>query len=211
MNRKFSSSHGERYTADSVIAQGYALYDQWNGSRASSRSIVEYVKRAVDSLRVEMTATAYILALACLFALDMRIKEKYKGFFRWLFSYFSWRRETRALEILKRELQIPKDLHDIRTAIAIVLPKIREKLELEEADGDEDGARGGKRNSKSDAETELAASEQTKESEMSENVAEEPLDAEDSKEAMEEKAEEKPTAPAPAEASEQPSEAPAAE
>ena len=77
------------------------------------------------------------------------IKEKYNSILRCLFSYFSWRREARALVFLKRELNIPLGETDIRNVIMLEIEKLTEDLE----DGwDEDGddeTHGGKRNGRS--------------------------------------------------------------
>ena len=74
------------YTGDAVIARGYAVYDEWEAKRLSSRGIVACVKSAVFAIEQKKTKAASIEALACLFALDMRIKEKYSTLLHRLFS-----------------------------------------------------------------------------------------------------------------------------
>jgi hypothetical protein len=67
----------ERYTSNGVIERGYAIYDEWNKNKYRSRKIVNCVRTAVASTNAKMTPTSHIEALSHLFALDLRIKERY--------------------------------------------------------------------------------------------------------------------------------------
>ena len=177
-------THKEKYNGNSVIGRGYEIYDEWIEKKHGSRKIVASAERTVRLFKNRKTMDAFIDALAYLFALDMRIKEKYNNILRCLFSYFSWRRETRALGFLKSELNIPLGTTDIRDAIEVELERLIENLENEWNEDGDDEAHGGKRNGKSE-EDEVATEEKAQEQEPEEK-AEEITDA---KESSEEKAE----------------------
>ena len=174
------------YTGDSVIKRGYKIYDEWEAKRLSSRKIVAFVERAVFNIEQNKSKSARIDALSCLFALDLRVTEKYDTFWKCLVHYFSWRREIGALKRLKVSFHISDD-EDIRAAIEIELQRLRENIETEESEEGDDETHGGKRNGKSEEET-VAAEENAQEQAPEEN-AEEMTDAEESKEVSEEKAE----------------------
>ena len=175
------------YTGDSVINRGYKIYDEWKAKRLSSRKIVASVERAVFNIEQNKSKAASIDALSCLFALDLRVNEKYDTFWKCLVHYFSWFRENSALKRLKVSFHISDD-EDIRTAIEIELQRLRENIETEESEEGDDETHGGKHNGKSEEET-VAAEENAQEQAPEEN-AEEMTDAEESKEASEEKGEE---------------------
>ena len=187
MDKDFALAHKD-CTADAVLRRGYEIYDEWTDNGVSSRGIVGAVKCAVDSIGAERDGCSHTEALSYLFALDLRVREKYHTIFRCLCSYFSWRRETCALRDLKGILNLSDGDADVRAGIEIVLQRLREKLEDDEsADGD-DETHGGKRNGKSDGEA--VASEEKEQEQAPDEQAEEAVDAEESKEASEEKAEE---------------------
>ena len=185
MEKDFDFSHNN-YSGDTVIGRGYEIYSEWKTKRVSSRRIVSLAERAVSSAKVKNTYFAYIEALSCIFALDMRIKERYKSILRCIFRYFSWRRESGALKRLKLSIHIDESL-DIRTAIEVELQRLREKLECEESD-DGDDVKGGKRNGKSE---EAAASEekQTEEEAKENPEADELADKEEAEKDSNEKEE----------------------
>lgn len=142
------------YTGDSVIKRGYEIYDEWIERRYSSRKIVHFIERTVASIRENTSNTARLEALSCLFALDIRIKEKYGTLLQCLFSYFSWRRERRAFQLLKGAFNIKNVNDDIRTLIEVELQILREKLGTEAPDDtDDDTVHGGKRNGKAQEES----------------------------------------------------------
>ena len=179
-----------QYTADAVLARSYAIYDEWTAKRSASRKIVAYVEFAAANAKRNEGIAARVEALACLFALDIRIKEKYKTILQCIFSYFSLRREMRAFKLLKGAFHIPDNNDDIRTAIEIELQRLRKKLEKEVADDEDDSVRGGKRNGKSKEEPtdgEEKAQDQAK-NEKNEDASE----IEEKKESAEEKSEENP-------------------
>lgn len=187
MNKKIDNAYINQYT-DNAIKRGYEIYDEWIDQRHGSRKIVALAYSAVKLFKKRKTMSAFIEALAYIFAIDTHIKEKYNNVLRCLFSYFSWCRETRALGALKTELNIPLCEMDIRNLIAVEIEKLTEKLE----DGwDEDGddeTHGGKRNGKAEEE---AASKEKEAEETSEekNEAEELSDKEEKEKDSEEKKE----------------------
>ena len=180
----------EMYNADGVFARGYDIYDAWQTKGLSSRKIVSSVESAVKAMRKGKNKKLNIEALAYLFALDLRIKEKYGNLLRILFSYFSWRRETRALKNLRDAFHISPNEADIRSAIEIELQELREKIEADEADDGDDETRGGKRNGKNDEDA-AATEEKGTEAEKAEESPKEFTDKEESPEESEEVAEEK--------------------
>ena len=152
------------YTGDSVINRGYKIYDEWKAKRLSSRKIVASVERAFFTIEQNKSKAASIDALSCLFALDLRVTEKYDTFWKCLVHYFSWRSENGALKRLKVSFHISDD-EDIRTAIEIELQRLRENIETDESEEGDDETHGGKRNGKSEEE---AATTEEKEAEAAE-------------------------------------------
>ena len=188
MNENFDTSYQNQYVGNSIIERGYDIYDEWIDNGFSSHEILSYVDRITAALQSKKTTDAYAEALSYLFALDIRISEKYSSFLRRIFSYFSWRREVRALNALKGALNVPISVSDIRTAIEVALKKLRENINAEEVDEEDDETHGGKRNAK--AEEEAVAAEEKEEEKAAEENAEEITEAEETEEISEEKAEE---------------------
>ena len=196
MNKKFDNAYLNQYT-DNAIKRGYEIYDEWIVQKHNSRKIVASAEDAVRIFKKRKNMTAFVDALAYLFALDARIKEKYNNILLCLFSYFSWRRETRALNSLKSELNIPLSETDIRNAIAVMIERLAEKLENDwDEDGDDD-THGGKRNGK--AEEEAATGEKEAEETTEEKTEAEELDDEEKKEKDSEQKEDDPIEEAPQE------------
>ena len=137
--------HDERYNANDVIHRGYNIYDEWTNGKLSSRKIVSYVERAVATLKSQKTKSAYREALSCLFALDLRVKEKYNSTLKCLLHYFSWRRETRTLKKTKLTFKFSEGT-DIYTELEIKLALLHESLVEELIDDDANNSGGGKRN-----------------------------------------------------------------
>ena len=179
MNKKNDNVYLNECT-DSVIKRGYEIYDEWIEKKHDSRKIVASAERTVKLFKNRKTMDAFIDALAYLFALDMRIKEKYNNILRCLFLYFSWRRETRALSFLKTALNIPLCDTDIRNLIAVEIEKVAEKLENGWDEDGDDETHGGKRNGKS--EEEAVATEEKAQEQEHEEKAEEITDAKESSE-----------------------------
>ena len=68
----------EKYITNSVIDSGYKIYDKWKNKKYSSRGIVRSVYLAASLANVDKGREARLDALSHLFALDLRIKERYK-------------------------------------------------------------------------------------------------------------------------------------
>ena len=135
--------HKEKYMANSVIERGYGIYDEWNNRKYNSRKIVNCVRFAVASMYAERTHSTRMQALSYLFALDMRVKERYSDVIRCIFSYFAWRRETALLKWLKGQFNTSQT-NDVRDVIEIELKNIREKIDLNKVDDTDKKAQGGK-------------------------------------------------------------------
>lgn len=202
MNKKINSMKNEKLTGDAVIKRGYAIYDEWLEKKPSSRKIVESVENAVCAIAKNKTKMASVEALSYLFALDMRIRERYKSILHCIFRYFSWRREIGALKRLKDILNIPVG-GDIRDAIEVALQAIRESIDAEDIEDSDDETHGGKLNGKSEETVsenkqqeqtaeELSNNSQTEELENSEEkeeeISSETIDEENIEESLEEQA-----------------------
>ena len=160
----------EKYTCDAVINRGYAIYDDWLKNKLSSRKIVESVENAVCAIAKNKTKMASVEALSYLFALDMRIRERYKSILHCIFRYFSWRREIGALKRLKDILNIPVG-GDIRDAIEVALQAIRESIDAEDIEDSDDEIHGGKKNGR--AEQKKSVSENKQQEATTEETVEE--------------------------------------
>ena len=184
MKKQTDFVSSEKNTGDAVISRGYAIFDEWAEKKLSSRKIVDSVNSAVGAVKQNKTNAAISEALSFIFALDLRVNEKYGSFWNCLIHYFSWRRETGALRQYKNTLHITEKT-DIRTAIEIELQRLREKLEGKEFDdGKDEDKRGGKRNGKAEEEayikeekgqdpnTEESTEEFEKEEQLNENSEE---------------------------------------
>lgn len=173
----------EKITGDTVIDSGYAIYDEWNQKKLRSKQVVRFVEKVAYAKNTDSPESYE--ALACLFALDMRINEKYNSLLRRVFLYFAWRREMRAFKLLKGILNIKKN-EDVRDLIEQKLRQLRDGVESENDEDDDVG--GGKRNGSPD-EAEIT-SEKGREEKTADNTVEDTVDREDGKEYSEEKAEE---------------------
>ena len=190
MNKEINFMDNEKITGDAVIKRGYDIYDEWLEKKPSSRKIVDSVNSAVRAVKENKTKAASLEALAYLFALDMRIKERYKSILHCIFRYFSWRRETNALKQIKGIFHVAES-EDIRTVIEIVIQNIRENIEFEEIDDADDEIHGGKKNGMTEEENTVSKSKQPEQTD--EEIVEESSETEEletSEEKLEEKVEE---------------------
>lgn len=197
MNKKIDNAYLNQYT-DNAIKRGYEIYDEWISKGQTSRKIVASAHDAVKFFKKRKTMAAFVEVLAYIFAIDTRIKEKYKNVLRCLFSYFSWRRETRALATLKTLLNIPLGETDMRHLIAVEIEKLAQKLANGWDEDEDDEAHGGKRNGRAEDEaaTEEKEIEQTdKEEQKTEDIddKEEQKDSEEKEEAITEEVTEEET------------------
>ena len=84
MRKEFDFTHNG-YTGDYVIKKGYDIYEEWTLKKFDSRKIVGITAQAVSAINSKKTIAASAEALSYLFALDMRIGEKYNTFLKLLF------------------------------------------------------------------------------------------------------------------------------
>lgn len=145
MNIGFDFIHDEHYAGNAVIERGHRIYEEWCKKRLSSRKIVKRIERTISAAGEKKTPSSYAEALSCFFALDMRIKEKYRSAVKCFLRYFSWHRELTALKKLQGIFNISDD-KDIHDAIEIGLENIREKLSEKAEEGTDDETHGGKAN-----------------------------------------------------------------
>lgn len=189
--KKNNKAHEEKHPASNVIGRAYGIIDEWNSKKFSSRRIVSRIKGALAEAKKKGAKSEKIRIelIAYLYALDMRIKEKYTNILRCIFSYFSWRRETDLLKLLRKKLRIsPKE--DTRTAIEVRLNELIERIALGKLDDDgDDETHGGKRNGAFDEEA--VTSEEKEQEEASNDSKQQNSDIDEAKEAQEEKSEEK--------------------
>lgn len=185
MKNAFDMERNEKYNGNAVLVRGYEIYDEWKSNKLNSRKLVAHVERAVALMHANGNRRAHIEALSYLFALDMRIKERYGTILRCLFLYFSWRREVRTLKWLSGELHISHNMTDIRAVIELELQKIREGFNGDELDGEDDEARGGKQNGKVDEEI---ANNNARQDELAEHAPEQAADTKEIQEAAHEEA-----------------------
>lgn len=154
--------HEEKYTANGVIERGYKLYDQWKINKYNSRKIVSFAQNAVASMQENGTKGARTEALSYLFALDLRVKERYNSILRCLFLFLSFRRECALIKWMKSQFKAVSG-EDVRELIEVEIERIREAIDTDKTDESDRKKRGGKVN-------ELPGSEQASpEREMQEN------------------------------------------
>ena len=198
MKKDFDITQNEILGGDTVVAHGQDIYSEWGEKGLSSREIVAFTERVMASLRPKGSKAAHLEALSCLYALDTRIKTRYSNLLRCLFSFFSWRREKRALRHLQAQLGIAGGHADVCTLIELVLQKLIKENEGDNIEDDDDETRGGKQNQKAeesarsteekdaDQPSEKATEEGTgKECEATEENDEEILTGEDQKDQTE--------------------------
>lgn len=133
----------ERYTGNGVIGRGFAIYDDWKNKKYGSRRIVNCVQTAVAFTYKKNTSASRVEALAHLFALDLRIKERYDNILRCLVFYFAWRRETDAFKRFMGMLNLPLN-KDIREIIEIELERLRTAVDSDSDDPTDKKNRGGR-------------------------------------------------------------------
>ena len=172
-------------TADAVIDRGHCIFDEWKEKKLSSKKIVAYAERIASSAKANKGLAASMEALACIFAFELRIEERYSTLIRCIISYFSRRRELGAVQLLKRSICIADSNLDVRTMIEVELKRLRERLEGDKEEDGDDDTRGGKSNGKAEKEGE-AAKEEARELTSEDAKQEKEADSEEAPEADEE-------------------------
>lgn len=185
-------------TTDSVVDLGHSIYDKWKEQGASSRKIVSQAERAAGLAGGGKAVADTVNALAHILALELRIEEKYNSILKHILFYFAHRREERALLLLKKSLRVVNPELDARTLIEIELQRLRDQIDGELSEADDDETRGGKTNGRNDSEGESAeetATEQQSLEDTTENEIAETEEAPENTEETPELAEEQPTEP----------------
>lgn len=168
------------FTSDAVIRRGYDLYDAWESEALSSRIIVYIAERAAQALKRRRSRAASAEALACLFALDLRQKEKY-GNILWRILFFrSRRRELGAISLLRSAFGFPASEEDVRGLIEMEIMRQNAQLDDDFAEESDEDEGGGRNNEKSEAEAEQSGREQA-----AEENTEELADAEEAEQSAE--------------------------
>lgn len=162
MKKELDMANEEKFSSSDVIARGYDIYYEWNARNLASRKIVEAVEGVVATLQANASRASRIDALSYLWALDVRINEKYKSLICRLFFYFALRRESHAFYLLMDALNILWTEENIREAIEVELRKIREEKSNEKFSKENDNIRGGKQNGISDEEMLIIEEQQEK-------------------------------------------------
>ena len=133
-------AHDKIHVSDTAIHAGHLLYEKWKREGYTSRKIARQAELAAASARADS-----IGAVSCLFALYMRIKERYADKVSRIIFYFSLKREMYALQSLEKALHIAVITQDVHTAIEVDLKKLGERIKIDDIieDGD-DTTHGGK-------------------------------------------------------------------
>ena len=88
--KKNNTAKEGKHSANDIIERAYDILDEWNSKKISSRRIVSRIKGALAEAKKkgDKSEIIRIELIAYLYALDMRIKEKYTNILRCIFSYF---------------------------------------------------------------------------------------------------------------------------
>ena len=177
-------AHDKIHVSDTAIHAGHLLYEKWKREGYTSRKIARQAELAAASARADS-----IGAVSCLFALYMRIKERYADKVSRIIFYFSLKREMYALQSLEKVLHIAAITQDVHTAIEVDLKKLGERIKIDDIieDGD-DTTHGGKHTEIPD-EIEVDINSK-KLDQAANNKQDEQLNTDESREATEQKNEE---------------------
>lgn len=177
-------AHDKIHITDTAIQAGRLLYEKWKRERYTSRKIVRQAELAAASARTDSSG-----AVSCLFALYMRIKERYSGAVSRIIFHSSLKREMYALQSLEKVLHIAATTKDVHAAIEIDLKKLGERIKIDDIieDGD-DTTHGGKHTERpEDIEVDINSK---KHDQAVNNKQDEHLNTDESREATEQKIEE---------------------
>lgn len=171
---------------NAIIERGYYIYNGWKKNRWTSHMIVECVKHEFSLMNRNETAEI-VEALSHLFALELRIKARYRSLLLCLFRFSSWRCETRTFKSLKGNFSIYCS-EALREAIESEIEELRSKRKKKIKALSEEDKDGGKKGEKSEEEVE--ADKVEKEETASEERTEENTEVEEKEEVAEEAVEE---------------------
>ena len=143
---KKSSQYNEENLAEHAIERGYEIYERWEKNKTPSKNLVS---EALDAARAANSATdetAYSMALSYLYALDLRIKKRYKSLLSRIFLIIPYLRERRIFQSLMLMLHLRAGT-DLREAITVEIKALREKAQMERENAeDSKDNQGGRTN-----------------------------------------------------------------
>lgn len=90
--------------SESVFLTATRHLQKWKEGKFSSRRVVSEIQKAFGKGIYGVQTCALLLAL------ENRIAERYATFFKMIFRWFSYKKESRLLYELKRALKIPKNV-----------------------------------------------------------------------------------------------------
>ena len=124
-----------------VLEKGTAVYFSWVKQGIASKRLVAKAKEYAYNKRLKTDYGYRFQALVFAYALSLRVEKRYRTFLRKIFHWFAYRRERKALALLKRIWGL-QDFSDIRDMIALE----SERIALEIAHRiDRESMRGGRR------------------------------------------------------------------
>ena len=129
-----------------VLEKASVLYSSWVSKGILSKQIIARANEYAFSTKIKSEANYRFKVCVFIVALGIRIKKRYKTFFRRLFRIFSYFREKSALKMLKRILGYDGDT-DIKEMLEIEIDKIAILLSNRNNDAT---SGGGKRIGKDD-------------------------------------------------------------
>ena len=177
-------AHDKIRISDTAIHAGHLLYEKWKREKYTSRKIVRQAELAAASARTDSTG-----AVSCLFALYMRIKERYVSITSRIIFYFSLKRELYALQSLEKVLHIANTTQDVHTAIEVDLKKLGERIKIDGIMEDGDDTTHGGKHTERPEEIEVDINSK-KLDQAANNKQDEQLNTDESREATEQKTDE---------------------
>lgn len=109
---------------DEILDKSIMILDFWADYKVSSKNI----RKEIEYSFFHNENMDFANKLAYFYALDQRIKYRYDSFFKILFRFFSWKKETKLLTIMKMFLKCP----DSSDSKSIILKKSEDFLNGED-------------------------------------------------------------------------------
>lgn len=162
---------GTRCAEIRELSQEFSL--RWTRDKYSSRRIVK------ETLGVASQKSDRVRAYAVFLALEKRIDERYGTVLKILFRYFAWKRETAALQKIRRALGVPAGVRAERA-----VERYSEEPHVGES-ASEGGGKTGREREKDRAEERQSAPADEREEELAAERAAEPPDREETEEKAE--------------------------
>lgn len=126
---------------DEISKRATEINKYWKENRVSSKKI----RKEIEYNFFHNKTADFYLRFAHFYALENRIDERYNGFLKTLFRFFSWKNETKLLSKIKRFLKYPDHLD----AKSIIIEKCddmaNEKTYLKKNSENKDGLKVDKK------------------------------------------------------------------